>query len=192
MRILVAANVFESLSNFFDSSVWSVLRVMLVIFLVLLWLALGVWVYKDARRRNGAPGYPRLMAAIAVLIPFFGPLLYIAVRPAETLDEQHDRELETLALTREAALRCHDCGYPTEPAYLICPSCHRKLKEPCSSCGKPVDPRWTACPWCETQTAGALVRTDYEIEPRGAKQLAAGDDDHPFPTRPPVAEETNL
>lgn len=163
---LVAANVFESLSNFFDSPIWSVLKILLIVFLVAMWVALAIWVFKDARRRNSAPGYPRLMAAIALVIPFFGPLLYIAVRPSETLDERKDRELETLALTREAALRCNDCGYPTEPGYLMCPSCQRKLKEPCRHCGKPVDPRWTGCPWCEGQLTNPLTRSDFAPDDR--------------------------
>lgn len=169
MTILLAtANVFDSLSSFFDSPVWSFIKYMLYAFLVLMWLALTVWVYNDARRRNNAPGYPRLMAAIALLIPFFGPLLYIAVRPSETLDEQKDRELETLALTREAALRCGDCGFPTEPGYLICPSCQRKLKEPCPRCSRPIDPRWTACPWCEHQVTNPLLRTDFGADRQAA------------------------
>ncbi len=146
---LVKADVFDSLSSFFDSPIWSVLRVMLIIFLVLMWLALVVWVYNDARRRNAAPGYPPLMATIAFLIPYFGPLLYIAVRNAETTEEQRERQLEVIALERQAVLRCPDCGYPTETAYLACPSCMRKLKDPCNHCGQPVDPRWALCPFCE-------------------------------------------
>lgn len=162
--VLVTANVFDTLSSFFDSPVWTVMRVMLIVFLVLMWLALALWVYKDARRRNEAPGYPRLMALIALAIPYFGPLLYIAVRPAETLDEQKDRELETLALMREASLRCPDCGHPTEPGYMSCPSCRRKLKDPCGTCGKPVDPRWSTCPWCEATLTPVRPYSDATAE----------------------------
>jgi hypothetical protein len=154
----VTADVFESLSNFFDSPIWSVLQVLIALFIILMWLALGVWVYRDARRRNAAPGYPRLMAAIGVIIPFFGPLLYMAVRPGETLSEQRDRQLETRSLEREAALECPDCGYPTEARYLACPSCMRKLKDPCAHCGEALDPRWAVCPFCEKVPAGTLNR----------------------------------
>lgn len=179
--LVAAANVFESLSSFFDSPIWSFIKYMLVIFLVLMWLALVVWVFKDARRRNTAPGYPRLMAAIALLIPYFGPLLYIAVRPSETVDEQSDRELETLALQREAALRCGDCGFPTEPGYLICPACHRKLKEPCHTCARPVDPRWSACPWCEASLGNPALHA-------GFGQDTARQDAIPSNTPTPVEE----
>ena len=158
MAALITADVFDSLSNFFDSPLWSVLKVLIAVFIVLMWLALGVWVYRDARRRNGAPGYPKIMCALAILIPFLGALLYIAVRPAETLDEQRDRNLETMALQRQAILACPDCGHPTELSYLACPSCMRKLKEPCAHCHQPIDPRWSICPYCETIPAAALDR----------------------------------
>mgnify|MGYP003379717751 CR=1 FL=1 len=59
--LVPAANVFDSLSSFFDSPIWKFISWMLIAFLVLMWLALVVWVYKDARRRNNSPGYPRLM-----------------------------------------------------------------------------------------------------------------------------------
>jgi hypothetical protein len=127
-----------------------------------MWLALGVWTYRDARRRKTAPGYPRLMCAIALIIPYLGALLYIAVRPAETLDEQRDRNLETAHLERQAAMQCPDCGYPTESAYLACPACMRKLKDPCSHCGQPIDPRWAVCPFCEKVPANALPRVSGE------------------------------
>ena len=153
---LIAADIFDSLSNFFDSPLWKVLSVLIVIFIVLMWLALGAWVYRDARRRNPAPGYPRLMAAIALIIPYLGALLYVAVRPAETIEEQHERQMETASLERQALLQCPDCGYPIENRYLACPSCMRKLKDPCSHCGEPIDPRWSVCPFCEKVPANAL------------------------------------
>ena len=155
MAALVTADIFDSLSSFFDSPIWSVLKVLLVVFIVLMWLALGIWVYRDAGRRNAAPGYPRLMAAIGLLIPYFGPLLYMAVRPAETISEQRDRQLETRSLEREAAMQCPDCGFPTEHRYLACPSCMRKLKHPCDHCGEPINPQWSVCPYCEKVPTGA-------------------------------------
>lgn len=159
---LITADVFDSLSSFFDSPIWTLLSALIGVFVVLMWLFLGFWVYRDARRRKTAPGYPRLMAAIALIIPFFGALLYLAVRPPETLEEQRERQLETAVLQREAFLACPDCGHPTESRYLACPSCMRKLKEPCEQCGEPIDPRWSICPFCEKVPATAIPRMSDE------------------------------
>ncbi|MGD9694366.1 MAG: hypothetical protein AB7V42_01760 [Thermoleophilia bacterium] len=89
---------FESISSFFDSTLWSALRLMLQIFVVLLWLALVYWTYQDARRRIAAPGAIAGCVALSVLLPFLGSIIYLIVRPPEYLDEARERELELLAL----------------------------------------------------------------------------------------------
>ncbi len=89
---------FESISNFFDSALWSAISVLLQIFVVLLWLALIWWTYQDARRRIEAPPLVAACVALSVLIPFLGTVIYLIVRPPEYLDEARERELELLAL----------------------------------------------------------------------------------------------
>jgi len=89
---------FESISNFFDSGLWSIISVLLQIFVVLLWLALVYWTFQDARRRIEAPPLVAGCVALSVLIPFLGTIIYLIVRPPEYLDEARERELELLAL----------------------------------------------------------------------------------------------
>lgn len=93
-----SSDPFESISNFFDSSLWSAISIMLRVFVVLLWLALVYWTYQDARRRIEAPGPIAGCVALSVLIPFLGTIIYLIVRPPEYLDEARERELELLAL----------------------------------------------------------------------------------------------
>ena len=50
---------------------------------------------------------------------------------------------------------CQYCGFEVEKAFLRCPSCLRRLKEPCTVCGKPLDPRWKICPYCEAEVGQA-------------------------------------
>jgi hypothetical protein len=89
---------FESISDFFDSGLWSAISVMLRVFVVLLWIALAYWTYQDARRRIEAPGVIAACVALSVVIPFLGSVIYLIVRPPEYLDEARERELELLAL----------------------------------------------------------------------------------------------
>lgn len=91
---------FESISNFFDSGLWSAITVMLRVFVVLLWLALVWWTYQDARRRFESPAAVGGCVALSVLLPFLGSIVYLIVRPPEYLDEARERELELLALER--------------------------------------------------------------------------------------------
>lgn len=93
-----SSDPFESISDFFDSGLWSAISIMLRIFVVLLWFALVYWTYQDARRRIAAPGPVAACVALSVLIPFLGTIIYLVVRPPEYLDEARERELELLAL----------------------------------------------------------------------------------------------
>lgn len=91
---------FQSISNFFNSGLWSAIVVLLQIFVVLLWLALAYWTHQDAKRRIESQGVVRACVALSVLIPFLGAIVYLIVRPPEYLDEARERELELMALER--------------------------------------------------------------------------------------------
>jgi hypothetical protein len=91
---------FESISDFFDSGLWSAISLMLQVFVVLLWLALAYRTYQDARRRVESPAAVAGCVALSVLLPFLGSIIYLIVRPPEYLDEARERELELLALER--------------------------------------------------------------------------------------------
>lgn len=89
---------FASISDFFDSGLWSAISLLLQVFVVLLWLALVYWTYQDARRRIEQPPFVAACVALSVFIPFLGSIIYLIVRPPEYLDEARERELELLAL----------------------------------------------------------------------------------------------
>jgi hypothetical protein len=129
-----------------------------LLLLVVLWLALIVYTYLDARRRISDP-FLVACATVASFFPFVGTAVYTIVRPPEYLEDAHERELEIKAAElRVRQLReqsCPNCEYPVEKNYLRCPNCQRRLKDPCPTCGKPVDPRWGLCPYCETNLRGS-------------------------------------
>jgi Double zinc ribbon len=128
-----------------------------LLMLIVLWLALIVYTYLDARRRISDP-FLIACATVASFFPFIGTAVYAIVRPPEYLEDAHERELEIKAAElRVRQLRdqtCPNCEYPVEKNFLRCPNCQRRLKDPCPTCGKPVDPRWGLCPYCETTLSG--------------------------------------
>ena len=132
-----------------------------LLMLVVLWLALIVYTYLDARRRISDP-FLVACATVASFFPFIGTAVYAIVRPPEYIEDAHERELEIKAAElRVRQLReqtCPNCEYSIEKNYLRCPNCQRRLKDPCPSCGKPVDPRWGLCPYCETNLGGGGER----------------------------------
>ena len=146
---------------------------LLVFFLVVIWVALVYWTYADASRRLDDPMLVACATA-ASLFPFIGTIVYTIVRPPEYIEDRHERELEIKAAEKRLALlenrTCRNCGAEVDPAYLRCPSCTRKLKEPCASCGKPLDPRWRVCPYCEAEVAASLRSAG---EPRRGRRQEA-------------------
>jgi hypothetical protein len=125
---------------------------LLILMLVVVWLALIVYTYLDARRRIDDP-FLVGCATLASFIPYLGTIVYAIVRPPEFLEDAHERELEIkaaeLRVRQLEELSCPGCGFPIEKTYLRCPKCQRRLKDPCPTCRKPVDPRWSICPHCE-------------------------------------------
>jgi hypothetical protein len=124
-----------------------------VLAIVVVWLALIVYTYLDAKRRISDP-FLVACATIGSFFPYIGTAVYAIVRPPEFLEDAHERELEIraaeLRVRQLTEASCPNCEYPVEKSYLRCPKCQKRLKDPCPSCGKPVDPRWALCPYCES------------------------------------------
>ncbi len=134
----------------------------LVLGFFVVWLALIVYTYLDAKRRI-SDSFLVGCATVASFFPYIGTAVYAIVRPPEFLEDAHERELEIKAaelrvrqLTEQS---CPSCEYPIEKSFLRCPNCQRRLKDPCPSCSKPVDPRWALCPYCETELQRRTTRT---------------------------------
>jgi hypothetical protein len=129
---------------------------LLILMLVVVWLALIVYTYLDAKRRISDP-FLVGCATLASFIPYLGTAVYAIVRPPEFLEDAHERELEIkaaeLRVRQLTEHSCPGCGFPVEKNFLRCPECQRRLKHPCPSCSRPVDPKWALCPYCETALA---------------------------------------
>mgnify|MGYP000991466950 CR=1 FL=1 len=89
---------------------------------------IGVYVYRDAKRRgmNAA-----LWTLVAVLAPaLVGFIIYLLVRSGYS------------------DLECPSCGAEVTEQFTVCPKCGTRLKATCPNCGFAVEPDWTVCPEC--------------------------------------------
>jgi hypothetical protein len=167
------------------NSALNLVATLFVLMLVVLWLALIVYTYLDARRRISDP-FLIACATVASFFPYIGTAVYAIVRPPEFLEDAHERELEIKAAElRVRQLReqtCPNCEYPVEKNFLRCPNCQRRLKDPCPTCSKPVDPRWGLCPYCETALSGG------ERQRRPQKQERRPEPEQRRPRREPEPE----
>jgi hypothetical protein len=159
-----------------------------ILMIVVVWLALIVYTYFDARRRISDP-FLVACATIGSFFPYIGTAVYAIVRPPEFLEDAHERELEIraaeLKVRQLTEASCPNCEYPVEKSYLRCPKCQHRLKDPCPSCGKPVDPRWALCPYCENTLGGRPRRQKAKAEGRRApRESGAAEERKPREERP--------
>jgi RNA polymerase subunit RPABC4/transcription elongation factor Spt4 len=120
-----------------------------------LWISMIIWAFRDMRSRS-RDIFAQSMAALVVgALNVPGLLVYLILRPQETLAEQYERALEEEALLQEIENKqvCAGCGHPTKDDWRLCPHCHTKLKKLCPGCSKLLDLPWTVCPYCETPQA---------------------------------------
>ena len=157
MLAATQGNPFDTVFSFFDSGLGTFYLTCFFVFLAALWIGLAFWVYRDASKRTEASGLVGIFTLLALVMPFFGPILYLVLRPPEYIADVRERQLGLESLERQSyGAHCPDCDYPVERDYLACPACLRKLRDPCLRCSRPLDPRWKLCPYCETAAPPAM------------------------------------
>jgi RNA polymerase subunit RPABC4/transcription elongation factor Spt4 len=155
---------------------------------------LTVWAFRDIRSRT-RDVLAQILATIMVgVIPIAGILVYLMLRPRETLSEKYVRALEeeSLLASIENQEFCPTCSRRVEHDMQWCPSCHGKLRNACGSCGRAVHLSWELCPYCGNGLKPELPNVSVKMsEPHRAPSLPASQP-KPLPkvepARPPVAQ----
>ena len=126
-------------------------------YLLAVWFVLIVWTYRDIESRSTSVVTQVVSTLLAVLFFIPGVLLYLLLRPKETLDQAFQKSLEEEYLLQdlEDLPDCPNCHRNVRDDYVLCPSCHAKLRDACANCGKLVDLRWSICPYCAAPQHGA-------------------------------------
>ncbi|GAB4516767.1 MAG: hypothetical protein Kow0047_28640 [Anaerolineae bacterium] len=133
-----------------------VLQVLLALagaFFFAFWISLVIWTFRDIRSRT-RDVFAQILATLLVFLftPFLGTglVLYLLLRPKETLAEAYERALEEEALLRDIEQQpaCPRCQRPVEEDWQVCPSCRERLKRPCPHCDRLMALDWVICPYC--------------------------------------------
>ena len=132
------------------SNVVVIIAAFLGAFLAALWLSMVIWTFRDIRARSRDVFAQILATLVVAILTLPGLIIYVMVRPRETLAESYDRSLEEEALLQSIEEResCPGCGQRADEAWVMCPYCHTKLKKHCHRCGQPLQLNWTVCPYC--------------------------------------------
>jgi RNA polymerase subunit RPABC4/transcription elongation factor Spt4 len=136
-----------------EASLARALQVLLALsgaYLAALWVVLVVWTYRDIEARSRSVLTQAFSTMLAAFFFVPGVLLYMMLRPKETLDLTFQRTLEEEYLLQdiESNAVCHNCHKAIGEDYVLCPHCHTELQAPCLTCGRAFDVRWSLCPFC--------------------------------------------
>ncbi len=154
MVLAASGDFFGRLHDFFDSGSWPLVQNLLIFFVIVFWLAVGYWVYKDARRRIEDPWLVGAATVLGLVPPFVGAFIYMLFRPPEYLEDVRERELEIKAMEESlghggsSTARC--AARTSTQSFLVCPVCTTRLRQACVTCKQPLEPLWQVCPYCET------------------------------------------
>jgi RNA polymerase subunit RPABC4/transcription elongation factor Spt4 len=114
------------------------------------WLAMIIWTYRDMRARSRDPIAQLLVGLLVAVLTIPGLLIYLFLRPRETLSDAYERSLEEEALLQEIEEKpvCPGCKQRVQVEWQACPHCHTRLKKPCTRCGRMLELAWELCPYC--------------------------------------------
>jgi RNA polymerase subunit RPABC4/transcription elongation factor Spt4 len=116
---------------------------------------IAIWTFRDIHARSRDILAQILATLLVIALPIIGLVVYLMLRPRETLAEAYEHSLEQEALLQaiEEPEICPGCGQRVKSDYLHCPACHTQLKRACPECGRPLHLRWSLCPYCGTSVA---------------------------------------
>jgi F0F1-type ATP synthase membrane subunit c/vacuolar-type H+-ATPase subunit K/RNA polymerase subunit RPABC4/transcription elongation factor Spt4 len=123
---------------------------LLAAFGVALWFGLAVWAYRDITART-SNAVAQIFATLLVALGFVpGAVVYLLLRPRETLADSAQRSIEEEYLAQElaSAPACPTCGTHIRDEFLFCSECGTALRRNCQACGRLVDLDWKMCPFC--------------------------------------------
>ncbi len=121
-----------------------------IAYLIALWFALVAWTFRDIESRSRSV-FTQVFSTLLVVLFFVpGLLLYLILRPKETLDQAFQRALEEEYLLQDLddLPLCPGCQRTVDPEFVLCPHCQTALRGTCAACSRLIDLRWDVCPYC--------------------------------------------
>ncbi len=123
------------------------------------WLVVIYWVWLDSGERTSNRAVRYLYILLVTLFNIVGWIIYLIIRPSQTIEEIYWSDLERRYLKYETAELgdCPKCGTQLLPGYTFCPNCRYMLKKKCPSCKVYVDRKSKYCPHCGEETGKRIA-----------------------------------
>ena len=135
-------------------STLQVVGMLLAAYVLLLWLAVIVWVYRDISSRTKDLLARTGSVIWSIICPFLGLPIYFVLRPRQSLQDRYESSLTREAILADLSvdISCPDCNRLVSDEWTFCPFCQIELKKKCrnSQCDSFMDFSWSACASCGT------------------------------------------
>ena len=144
-----------------------------VAYVLVLWVAALIWAYRDISART-SDTFSQVIALVLVLVfNLPGLLIYLILRPKQTMTETYDRQLEAEALLHEIQEQasCPSCRRRIDDDFVACPYCRTSLRTPCENCSRALATTWVLCPYC------SATRAPVSLQNRRANDGGSDDGD---------------
>ena len=146
-------NLEDIILDFFDfvgNIDFNMFGTLFVVALVVFWLVIIGWVWIDSSERTSKKGLKVGYILLVIFFNIFGLIIYLIIRPSETIEEIYWEDLERRYLKYETSELgdCPRCGSQLYPGYVFCTNCGYRLKVKCPQCGVLIDKDHVFCEYC--------------------------------------------
>ena len=143
-------NIILDFFDFVGNIDFNMFGTLFVVALVVFWLVIIGWVWIDSSERTSKKGLKIGYILLVIFFNIFGLIIYLIIRPSETIEEIYWEDLERRYLKYETSELgdCPRCGSQLYPGYVFCTNCGYRLKVKCTQCGVLIDKDHVFCEYC--------------------------------------------
>jgi len=143
-------NIILDFFDFVGNIDFNMFGTLFIVALVVFWLVIIGWVWVDSSERTSKKGLKVGYILLVIFFNIFGLIIYLIIRPSETIEEIYWEDLERRYLKYETSELgdCPRCGSQLYPGYVFCTNCGYRLKVKCPQCGVLIDKDHVFCEYC--------------------------------------------
>lgn len=144
----------ELILAFFDGisrANYDLIILIIQILFLAFWIVVLGWVWVDIGERSTNKFSKFGSIALVSFLNIFGLIIYLLIRPKQTIQEIYWADLERRYLKYETSelKDCPNCKYSLAPGYNACPRCGWDIKKQCPGCQVWIDKSFKYCPYCK-------------------------------------------
>ena len=153
-----------SMLEFISNIDFDLFSIILGMVLILFWLVMIGWVWIDSGERTSKTSKRLIYLFLIIFLNIPGLVIYLIVRPSETIEQIYWADLERRYLKYETSDLgdCSKCGHQLLPGFVFCSNCGNEIKLRCPKCGVLMSKDFKFCSNCGNQLRErALTEEQY-------------------------------